>query len=356
MKRQRIKMFLVAVAFIIATNISFAQTPYDSFMPNLKEKKMLELEQNKYVVSNLDTTNAIRSIELDMNNYTLKYLSDSGISIASIQLDAHNFKWLSVDPLADHAKNIGASPYNFCMNNPILLIDPNGALWDSTSTATVNQTVSEINTQIGSLNSQISQINSNPLGMDANGNAVINQTQQNQVNELQFRVNDLNSSLTEINAMGADQNYTFVLNPMTGGAAQITADPNNLNRVIISYYSGDVGNKIHEIHHGYQVKMGQLGFSLNNGNVLVQNYNMGDEVSAWTRQYSYAGNLTGYQTPQAGTTQHTLNTFGGTMGTANQLNSNYSITNHSQITIQFLRTVTEQAIGNTVLYPSIIPN
>jgi hypothetical protein len=32
--------------------------------------------------------------------------------------------WLSVDPMADKYPNL--SPYNYCMNNPIMLIDPNG--------------------------------------------------------------------------------------------------------------------------------------------------------------------------------------------------------------------------------------
>ncbi|PKP00905.1 MAG: hypothetical protein CVU11_16780, partial [Bacteroidetes bacterium HGW-Bacteroidetes-6] len=32
--------------------------------------------------------------------------------------------WLSVDPMADKYPNL--SPYNYCMNNPVMLIDPNG--------------------------------------------------------------------------------------------------------------------------------------------------------------------------------------------------------------------------------------
>ena len=36
-------------------------------------------------------------------------------------------RWLSVDPMAD--KYPGWSPYNYCTNNPLIFIDPNGMEW-----------------------------------------------------------------------------------------------------------------------------------------------------------------------------------------------------------------------------------
>jgi len=41
-------------------------------------------------------------------------------------------RFLSVDPLADHPQNIGWSPYNYTMNNPINRIDPDGRNSEST--------------------------------------------------------------------------------------------------------------------------------------------------------------------------------------------------------------------------------
>lgn len=32
--------------------------------------------------------------------------------------------WLSVDPMRE--KNVGASPYNYCHGNPIMMVDPDG--------------------------------------------------------------------------------------------------------------------------------------------------------------------------------------------------------------------------------------
>lgn len=42
-------------------------------------------------------------------------------------------RWLSVDPMAD--KYPGWSPYNYCMNNPMRLVDPNG-MWSVSTDST----------------------------------------------------------------------------------------------------------------------------------------------------------------------------------------------------------------------------
>ncbi|MCQ2088589.1 MAG: hypothetical protein MJZ37_11110 [Bacilli bacterium] len=41
-------------------------------------------------------------------------------------LDPTSVGWLSVDPMWE--KNIGASPYNYCHGNPVVLTDPDGKL------------------------------------------------------------------------------------------------------------------------------------------------------------------------------------------------------------------------------------
>ena len=39
-------------------------------------------------------------------------------------LDPTGAMWLSVDPL--YEKNISATPYNYCLNNPVVMVDPDG--------------------------------------------------------------------------------------------------------------------------------------------------------------------------------------------------------------------------------------
>ncbi len=54
--------------------------------------------------------------------------------------------WLSVDPMSD--KYASLSPYNYCVNNPIKLVDPNGEEWVvAADEATHNDVLSIVNPQ-----------------------------------------------------------------------------------------------------------------------------------------------------------------------------------------------------------------
>jgi RHS repeat-associated protein len=43
--------------------------------------------------------------------------------------DSRLGRWMSVDPLYNHPKNISHSPYNFAINSPIMIIDKDGKIW-----------------------------------------------------------------------------------------------------------------------------------------------------------------------------------------------------------------------------------
>jgi hypothetical protein len=259
-----------------------------------------------------------------------------------------------LNPLADDQRNISISTYAYCKNNPILFIDPTGAVWDSASIALVNQTISEINDQINSINNQIARINANPEGGDSLGDAVLTDAQQEQLSILTNRVTDLNDALNEITSMGNDRLYTYTLNP---GAlvGEVTANLNDLSNIIIRYPSNDIGLKLHEIKHGFQLVQRRYRFARENGVVYPVGFTMNLEVEAWNRQFSYAGVLTGTQAPVHGTDNWTLNANFGKLGTSEQLNSEYRITNPSQITTSFLRRViaNSRSMGNQRLYSNI---
>ena len=96
--------------------------------------------------------------------------------------DSELARWLSVDPLAD--KYPGWSPYNYCLNNPLIIVDPDGM--DTTSRAasatydayTKNETITETIEQHlnpGTKNFAIIKT-TNTATIDKNGNLIISQT------------------------------------------------------------------------------------------------------------------------------------------------------------------------------------
>ncbi|QTE24487.1 RHS repeat-associated core domain-containing protein [Polaribacter cellanae] len=65
--------------------------------------------------------------------------------------DASLGRWMNIDPLADHPKQLHASPFAYTNNNPVLYIDPDGKLWidngDGTYTAEKGDSASTLHTQ-----------------------------------------------------------------------------------------------------------------------------------------------------------------------------------------------------------------
>jgi len=128
MKKSKIKNLLIAVAIATTTNISFAQTPYDSFVKSEEQKPMLKLQSSTFRAFNTDTTSDVKYIELDKEIYTISYFNENDSLIKTHQLEPTAMKWWVVDPKSGEREWV--SPYNFVQNNPINRIDPTGELDD----------------------------------------------------------------------------------------------------------------------------------------------------------------------------------------------------------------------------------
>ena len=124
MKKSRIKKLLVAVAIATATNISFAQTPYDSFVKSEDKKEMLKLPEFTYTAYNKDTTALINYMEFDKVDMSISYFTKNDSLLKTFYLEPTVKKWWAIDP---HAKDYPSqSPYNYVANMPIRAVDPDG--------------------------------------------------------------------------------------------------------------------------------------------------------------------------------------------------------------------------------------
>lgn len=120
----KIKTFLAIVATATITNIAYSQTPYDDFAPSETKKEMLKLPNSSFTAINSDTSSKVRFVELNIDEFSLSYLDLNKELIQKVALKPTDLKWWSVDPRAE--KYQSWSPYNYCLNNPIINTDPNG--------------------------------------------------------------------------------------------------------------------------------------------------------------------------------------------------------------------------------------
>ena len=72
--------------------------------------------------------------------------------------DARVGRWLSVDPLFE--KYVGMSPYNYCMLNPVMMVDPDGRKFDLSNLSSEQQKIfnDNINILINLDNSEVSSV------------------------------------------------------------------------------------------------------------------------------------------------------------------------------------------------------
>ncbi len=279
--------------------------------------------------------------------------------------NTYAFQWRDYDPAIGRFNKIdrfaekyqSMTPYHFSGNNPIFFNEIKGDSIHPASQVQVDALKTNINTQVTSLTTQRDAITT--AATNRRGKVRYNANQQAQVNELNYRIGNLNTSLTNIGSLESSVDFTFKLNAINGNIANLTPSVADVNSstITLNYISGDVGNQIHEVAtHGSQIVNGDIIYSVDAAgtgvNTAVGNgqTSFGLEVAGYQSQYSYVGALTGFQTPTAGSTQARMNTIGGFTGTSNQLNSPFSITNHSQINVPLIRSMTEGSIGHITIY------
>jgi RHS repeat-associated protein len=194
--------------------------------------------------------------------------------------DAALGAWTTADPLAE--KRPWESPYCFTGNNPVNRIDPTGLIWDDVKEA--EKLKQKIDNKITALNEEISK---NQAKIDKGGLSDKKAAKlENKISATQDRISRLETSITDIDRLGADPNNIYALSSISGGEHHVQQGSDG--KVYIQTSSDALS--LHEIAHVRQsLDAGGLEFQ---GRLLLNASKnkvgiTANEVEAYRIQYSY---------------------------------------------------------------------
>jgi RHS repeat-associated protein len=199
-----------------------------------------------------------KDVETGYGYFGARYY-DSGLSI-----------WLSVDPMSD--KYPSMSPYNYCANNPVILVDPDGREFvNNDDKALVTQMYQEYDEKIKKYNYELSST-----------------TDESRKTELNTYIQEMKNAKTELADMEqSKQKYTFNFTNDNDGKGKTTYDKTN-NTVVMTVdnvLSFDV--VAHELKHGSQFERKELSFT-SNGEEGGHLYDITDEYVAYERNAAFS--------------------------------------------------------------------
>src|SRR5690606_22445587 len=256
---------------------------------------------NEHFVFSLESNDGITLVPATLtagDGYKYKYQGQEHQDEFGLNWDS--FKWRNyspdlgrfwvVDPLADHPKQVGTSPYAFVANNPLRYIDPTGMIWEDPKQA------EKLNTAI---NNRIERIDKNSEKIQAK----IDQggLSDKKLARLEGRLSEnsqktelLNQSLSDIEAIGnAAETYRLTGPSANDGTHGVVKGADG----VINIEGSNTGLHIHEIRHvGQSIEAGGVRFNkdgrlLNAATTLEGARN--NEINAYQTQYSFDGSYPG---------------------------------------------------------------
>ena len=148
--------------------------------------------------------------------------------------------WLSVDPMSDKYPSL--SPYTYCANNPVRLVDPNGMTWETPEDENkANEMLNKAQQEIANNYKTIFNLSSLPEWVP--GRTAL-------VREYEDRITELYEGIDYINEMG-NSSYSFHFGSVNRGAECYSAKTiNNDHQVFITIFSDDmIETRWHESIH-----------------------------------------------------------------------------------------------------------
>jgi RHS repeat-associated protein len=209
--------------------------------------------------------------------------------------DAVLGRWHGVDPLAE--KYFGFSPFVYCANNPVNLIDPNG-MEIKDGKEEVERTKARANRKVKIEQKFQKKQWVKAARKEAKGNSADNN--YNRIERSIDREFEFQSTVNEIGAM--EDSKTTIYNIYTNysgtdvdGKTEYGGTNENgqhiINIQVRSSYA-KMGGLAHELVHGYQFLQGEIDYYSNGLTGLT--YDIYDEVSAYKREWAFTGDTRMY--------------------------------------------------------------
>ena len=171
-------------------------------------------------------------------------------------------RWNVVDPMADHPKQVGTSPYAYAANNPIRYVDPTGMIWeDPTQAERLNKS---INSRIESVDKNSTKIQAkiDKGGLSDKKLAKL----EGKLADNSQKVEMLNQSLADVEAIGnASETFKLGRPSASDGTHGVVKGADG----VITIEGSNTGLHIHEVRHvGQSIEAGGVKFNKDGGSTL----------------------------------------------------------------------------------------
>jgi RHS repeat-associated protein len=203
--------------------------------------------------------------------------------------------WLSVDPLSDVAPS--SSPYTYCSNNPIILIDPNGMKWgkpgedeDNSDSQQAEELRESYQEKKQEYQQQFDDLQEQLVNYTGDVESDEYKELRAKQEEAQIGVGSMSQAIAELDAIAEDENYyTFAPNDKDYNTPTATKNSDGTYTICINYNQSSVGNKVHEVAHAGQIANGLMFLVDKEGTIefRTQKDLLYMERGAYLRQYFY---------------------------------------------------------------------